>query len=265
MRLIRFIADDGRTLHGEDLGDSRAAVLDGSIFDTPRRGGEIAGIKRLLAPVEPPNIICVGRNYGDAARAARKGDETLEVFLKPTTALHPPDEPIALPRFDGADGQLDPQLDCEGELAIVIARATRNVSEAQALDCVLGYTLANDITARLFQTPSGPPLWMRGKGFDGFCPLGPCIVTRDEIPDPQTLTLRTLINGVITREASTREMVWSVAEIIACLSRHMTLLPDTVILTGAPVAIANQAMRPGSHIVAGLIGLLTLRNPVVAS
>lgn len=262
MRIIRFLADDGRSLHGEDLGDGRAAVLNGSIFDNPQRSGEVVRVRKLLAPIEPVNIICVGRNYGDAAKAARQGDESLEVFLKPTTALQHPDEPIVMPRFAG----LDAQLDCEGELAVVIARETREISEARALDGVLGCTLANDVTARVFQTPSGPPLWMRGKGFDGFCPLGPCIVTRDEIPDPQNLTLRTIIDGVVTREASTSEMVWSVAEIIACLSRHMALPPGTVILTGAPVArAAPPGLRNSSRVVVELAELLSLTNTITTN
>src|SRR5690606_27071219 len=101
-----------------------------------------------------------------------------------------PGDPIHIPRFDG----LDPRLDCEGELAVIIGREARNVSEADALSHVFGYTIANDVTARHFQTPTGPPLWMRGKGFDTFCPLGPAIVTADEIPDPQALMIRTIIN-----------------------------------------------------------------------
>lgn len=258
MRIIRFLADDGRTLHGEDLGDGRAAVLSGSVCENPKRDGEVVRVRRLLAPIEPVNIICVGRNYGDAATAARKGDESLEVFLKPTTALQHPDEPIVSPRFAG----LDAQLDCEGELAVVIARDARDISEADALDCVLGYTLANDVTARVFQTPSGPPLWMRGKGFDGFCPLGPCIITREEIADPQRLTLRTIIDGVVTREASTSEMVWSVAEIIACLSRHMTLRAGTVILTGAPVAKAGPTLSAGSACMVEIESIGRLSNTI---
>jgi 2-keto-4-pentenoate hydratase/2-oxohepta-3-ene-1,7-dioic acid hydratase in catechol pathway len=261
MRIIRFIADDGRLLHGQNLGDGLASPLeDRSIFDQPKPTGQRVGIAKLLAPIIPPAIICIGRNYGEAARAMRQGDHTLEVFLKPVTALQNPNDPICVPTFDAASSQLD----CEGELAVIIMREARHVPEQRALDHVLGYTIANDVTARAFQTPAGPPLWMRGKGFDTFCPLGPAIVTLNEVHDPQNLTLRTVIDGVTTREGSTMEMIWSVAEIIACLSRHMTLLPGTVVLTGAPVALHAQAIapKPNSSVTIDITNVGCLRNTV---
>src|SRR5687768_10808590 len=195
MRIIRFIAEDQRIHQGEDQGDGAAISLSGSVIEGFKRGSARLKVSTLLAPIVPRDIICIGRNYPAAGQPASAGpqneDHTLEVFLKPSTALHNPNDLIAIPRFPG----LDSQLDCEGELAVVMGTTARDVSEAEAMECIFGYTIANDYTARAFQTPTGPPLWMRGKGFDGFCPLGPAILTRDEIADPNNLTLRTLING----------------------------------------------------------------------
>src|SRR5436190_11495105 len=182
MRIVRFVDDHGVVTLGEDAGDGTAVILEGALLENPRRTNRRARIAKLLAPIVPTDIICIGRNYSKGATKAGEDpdrtvraqpDATLEVFLKPSTALQNPNDPILIPRFDG----IDMQLDCEGELAVIIGREARNVSERDALDVVLGCTLANDITARHFQTPTGPPIWMRGKGFDTFCPLGPAIVT----------------------------------------------------------------------------------------
>jgi len=244
MRIIRFIADDGRTLHGVDHGDGAASVITGSIFDSNLSMGPRVSIAKLLAPVVPPNIICVGRNYPPTPCPPVLKDQELEVFLKPTTALQNPGDPIVRPEFDG----LDPQLDVEGELAMVIGRDAKNITESRALDFVLGFTIANDVTAKAFQTASGPPLWTRGKGFDTFCPLGPAIMTLDEINDPLDLEIRTLVDGHVVRQGRTSEMIWSVPRIIATVSRHLTLLQGTLILTGAPPVIHAAALTPGSRI-----------------
>ena len=140
---------------------------------------------------------------------------------------------------------------------------TTNISEADALDCVLGYTIANDVTARVFQTPTGPPLWMRGKGFDTFCPLGPAIITRDEIADPQDLGIRTIINGKAVRDGHTSQMIRTVSQIIAILSRHMTLRCGAVILTGAPPPISQSPpLQAGDFVMAEITGLGSLQNTV---
>lgn len=258
MRIIRFIADDGRTLHGTDHHAGTATVLRGSITDGFTPTAERTHIRKLLAPITPTDIICIGRNYipSEAASDDRREedgglahrhqpDTTLEVFLKPSTALQHPDDPILIPNFNG----LDPQLDCEGELAVIIGKTVRNISEDDVSACVFGYTIANDVTARVFQTSSGPPIWMRGKGFDSFCPLGPAIVTPDEIPNPQSLANRTLINGHVVREGNTRDMIRTVPQIIASLSRHMTLQAGVIVLTGAPHAMPHaKGLSPSDQI-----------------
>ena len=254
MRIIRFIASDGTTPFGEDHKDGSATILTGSIQEGFARTTQRVAVKKLLAPILPTDIICIGRNYrapphkeagGDPQSSAAmqpEPDSTLEVFLKPSTAIQNPDDPIFMPRFDG---DLDPQMDCEGELAIIIGRGTRNVSESDAQRHVFGYTIANDVTARTFQTSTGPPIWMRGKGFDGFLPIGPAIVTPDEIDDLRSLDLRTIINGEVVREGKTCQMIRSIPQIIAALSRHMTLRSGSLIITGAPVATRATQILPG--------------------
>jgi 2-keto-4-pentenoate hydratase/2-oxohepta-3-ene-1,7-dioic acid hydratase in catechol pathway len=285
VRIIRFIASGDSPVHfGEDHADGTATALRGSIQKGFQPTRERLPIAQRLAPIEPTDIICIGRNYhapspsleggGQVGEAPRRQsrplsatseleDSTLEVFLKPSTALQAADQPIVMPRFEG----IDVRLDCEGELALVIGRETRNVSEANALDHVFGYTIVNDITARHFQTPTGPPLWMRGKGFDTFCPLGPAIVTVDELADPDDLNLRTLINGKVVREGNTRDMIRSVPQIIAALSRHITLRAGAVILTGAPPVLdpsATGPFGPGNEVVVEIEGIGELRNIVGA-
>jgi 2-keto-4-pentenoate hydratase/2-oxohepta-3-ene-1,7-dioic acid hydratase in catechol pathway len=261
MRIIRFIAEDQRVHHGEDQGDGAAISLSGSVIEGFKRGSARLRVVKLLAPFVPRDIICIGRNYRNAGESApsppQVEDHTLEVFLKPSSSLHNPNDPITVPHFRG----LDAQLDCEGELAIVIGATARDVSEADAMDCIFGYTIANDITARAFQTPTGPPLWMRGKGFDGFCPLGPAILTRDQISDPGKLTLRTLINGKVVREGNTRDMIRSAPQILAALSRHMTVPAGSVILTGAPPA-PPQSLKVGDELAVEVEGLGKLQNAI---
>src|SRR5262245_20351150 len=257
MRIVRFIDETGLVQCGEDEGNDGAAVLEGSLINGYQRTARRAKIAKLLAPVVPTDIICIGRNYrSPSAGAAELTDETLEVFLKPSTALQNPMDAILIPRFDG----VDVQLDCEGELAIIIGRDSRNVQETEAIDHVLGFTLALDVTARHFQTPTGPPLWMRGKGFDTFCPLGPAIITADETADPQG-QLRTIVNGQVVRDGHTRDMIRSVPRLIADLSRHMTLRAGAVILTGAPPA-PPHALRDGDRIDVEFDGLGRLSTTV---
>lgn len=280
MRVIRFRADDGRVLYGEEQGDGAdsALVLAGSIADGFERTGERARIVELLAPLEPREIICIGRNYRRPEAASDDGrgeqdaasshsppppsllsdDAALEVFLKPACTLQGPNQPIDLPCFEN----INPQLDCEGELAIVIGKRARNVSEADAMHCIFGYTIANDVTARHFQTPAGPPLWMRGKGFPSFCPLGPAIVTRDEIADPDALAIHMRINGRVVRSGNTRQMIRTTRQIVAALSRHMPLEPGTVILTGSPQPISgvSRDLQAGDRVEIEIAGIGQLQN-----
>lgn len=227
---------------------------------------EAVSVDHLLAPLQPTNIICVGRNYAADDAIDAPPPEELEVFLKPTSSVQSPRAPIRIPCFDA----VEPQVDCEGELAVIIGITTRDVSESEALDHVLGYTAANDVTARHWQAASAPSWWMRGKGFDTFCPLGPSVITPDSLGSPDALDIRTLVNGRVVRSGNTGQMIRPVARLISELSRHLTLQPGTVVLTGAPPRITNEApapigLQPGDEVVVEIDGIGRLVNPVETS
>ncbi|MBL0731940.1 MAG: fumarylacetoacetate hydrolase family protein, partial [Desulfosarcina sp.] len=153
--------------------------------------------------------------------------------------------------------------------AVVIGKTARNVSAGQALDYVLGYTIANDVSARRWQKNAGSMQWTRGKSFDTFCPLGPAIITADEIPDPQNLQIKCVLNDEVMQDAVTSDMIFSVAEIIAYLSEDTTLLPGTVILTGTPGGVGFVRKPPvylktGDEVEVTIEGIGRLVNPVTA-
>ncbi|MHC4993156.1 MAG: fumarylacetoacetate hydrolase family protein [Planctomycetota bacterium] len=232
-----------------------------------RRTEERAHISTLLTPVRPRNIICVGRNYRDPEGKAVETPpvDQLELFMKPTTSLLADHEPIRIPSFD----QDDARVECEGELAVVIGRRAEEVSSSEALDYVLGYTIANDVTARRWQTSDGGPRWMRGKGFDTFCPLGPALVSGDEVGEPRRLTITTSVNGRAVRQGSSDEMILPVAEIISEVSRRITLESGTLLLTGSPPRLSDTEdvcfVRPGDEITVEISEIGTLVNPVVSA
>ncbi len=253
------------------------------------------GIDRILAPLRPTTILGIGANWQrslttaattpreTAADSAQLGTpsetsigreaappddlpEDMEVFMKPRSVVQDPGGPIRMPHFD----DLDPHLACEGELAVVIGRGGTNIAPADVSRHVFGYTVACDVTARCFQTPAGPPLWMRGKGFDTFCPLGPAIVTGDEL-DIRNLTIHTLVNGRTVRVGSTADMIHPVESIVSEVSRHITLEPGTVILTGAPPLQPGSEemdptadLAPGDRVQIEIDGIGVLRHPVLS-
>jgi 2-keto-4-pentenoate hydratase/2-oxohepta-3-ene-1,7-dioic acid hydratase in catechol pathway len=182
---------------------------------------------RLIAPLpRPGKIIGIGLNYMDHCREQNvKVPERPLVFAKFGTAVTGPDETI---EWDA----LTSEVDYEGELGVVIWKTVRRVTKETALDYVFGYTVANDVSARDLQFSDKQ--WVRRKNLDTFCPFGPAIVTADEIPDPQTLALRTKVNGKVLQDSNTSEMIFGVRELIAFLSRSFTLEPGDLILTGTP-------------------------------
>jgi 2-keto-4-pentenoate hydratase/2-oxohepta-3-ene-1,7-dioic acid hydratase in catechol pathway len=217
---------------------------------------------RLCAPVVAPRkIIAVGLNYVDHANESSIGvpDSPL-LFAKLPNAIVGPDDAIACGREDST------QVDYEGELAIVMARRAKRVTADTALDHVLGYTVCNDVSARDAQLREGQ--WTRAKSFDTFCPLGPWIVTRDEIPDPQALRITTSVNGTVMQDAPTSDMVFSCAELLAYISRVITLEPGDVIVTGTPpgVGFARSPqvwLGDGDLVEIDIDRIGRLRNPVV--
>lgn len=234
MKIVRFVDDAGKGQLGTNYQDNSAELLDGDLFKNPILTGKRVAVSRLLSPLVPSNIFCIGLNYMEHAQETGAQIPSYPVvFMKPTTAVTHPGETIQLPKCCSRG----PEVDFEGELAVVISRTAKDVTEEEALDYVLGYTAANDISARKWQKHAGGGQWIRGKGFDGFCPLGPSLVTTDEIPDPQALSIRTLLNGEVMQESTTADMIFPVAQLISYLSQDTTLLPGTLILTGTPAGV----------------------------
>lgn len=266
MRIIRFIDKDDNTLYGKDLGDGSAEVIHASpLAEPPRSTWETAEIARLLAPVEPANIFCIGKNYAEHAAEFDGGSAPARpiVFIKPTTTLSHPGKPIRLPACSP-----QPEVDYEGELAVIIGTPGRNIPKARAFDHVLGYTIGHDVSARWWQKIGGGGQWARGKGFDTFCPLGPALVTADDIPDPQNLTVTTTLNDQVMQQGNTKDMIFPVDELIAFISQDTTLLPGTVILTGTPAGVGAARkppvfLKPGDTVTIEIEGLGKLTNPVV--
>lgn len=220
-------------------------------FETTGERVPLADAK-LLAPVIPRSkVIGVGLNYTEHASEMdeRSGDDPV-VFLKPNTAVIGPDDPIRLPAEVG-------RIDHEGELAIVIGSLAKNVRREDFASVVLGYTIANDVTARDLQARDGQ--WTRAKGFDTFCPLGPVIET--EI-DPSDIRLETRVDGELRQAASTSEMVHDIPSLIEFVSSIWTLLPGDVILTGTPAGVG--AIRDGEVVEVLIEGIGSLKNPVIA-
>ena len=207
---------------------------------------------RLLAPVTPGKIVCVGKNYKD--HVSEMGHDLPKepvIFLKPPSSVIGPEEPIVLT-------PLSQRVDYEGELAAVIGRACSQLSDAADLKpYVLGYTCLNDVTARDLQKSDGQ--WTRGKGFDTFCPIGPVIETDF---DPAKATIETFINGQRRQSAPATDMIFFVTFLIPWISRMMTLLPGDIVSTGTPAGIGPLNAGDIVEVIIGGIG--TLRNPVVA-
>jgi 2-keto-4-pentenoate hydratase/2-oxohepta-3-ene-1,7-dioic acid hydratase in catechol pathway len=193
----------------------------------------------LLPPVaRPGKIVGVGRNYADHAK-----ETGVDPFEKPRIIFKMPSA-IAGPGATVPKPQVVQKMDFEGELAVVIGSFASRVAPEQALACVAGYTLLNDLSAREFQFDITPPQTTFAKSMDGFCPMGPALVTADEIPDPQALRLRTHVNGALMQDATTADMLFPVATLISYLSQFMTLEPGDVLATGTPAGIGAFRKPP---------------------
>ena len=249
MKLIRIKV--GEQIHYGSLLDGKVELMKGDLSESLDPLGIIKEIEQieLLAPVVPSKVICVGLNYKDHAR--EMGMELPKepiIFLKPPTTVLDPGKPIELPA-------LSKQVDYEAELAIVIKKQGKYIPRSEAKDFILGYTCANDVTARDIQKIDGQ--WTRAKAFDTFLPLGPFIETKLEV---ENLTIKAILNGEIKQSSNTNEMIFSVDYMISYISQVMTLYPGDVILTGTPPGIGP--MKSGDEIVIEIEGLGLLRNPV---
>ncbi|MBM3133150.1 MAG: fumarylacetoacetate hydrolase family protein [Chloroflexi bacterium] len=255
MRIVRFsfkekirygIVAEGliRGLRGSPFarGSGKLPGYDGATYDP----GEV----RLLAPCTPSKIVCLGLNYRTHAEETKLPIPSVPlIFMKPSTAVIGPGDEIVLPRASK-------RVDYEGELGIVIGRKVRAVPEAQATECVLGYTCFNDVSERHNQKSDGQ--WTRAKGYDTFAPVGPWIET--EI-SPDDLKIETLLNGEVRQSARTSDLIFKVPEIISFISGVMTLLPGDVIATGTPSGIGP--MEAGDTVEIKIEGIGMLRNTAV--
>jgi 2-keto-4-pentenoate hydratase/2-oxohepta-3-ene-1,7-dioic acid hydratase in catechol pathway len=251
MKLVRFRYADRIATGAVDAGSDSIRVLKGTFFEDPLPTGEELPLDdvRLLAPVLPSKLVCVGKNY--AAHAAEFGgkvpDEPL-LFLKPSTAVIGPNDPISLL-------PISHRVDYEGELAVVIGRLARNVRAEDSYRFILGYTCANDVTLRDLQKTDDQ--WTRAKGFDGSCPLGPWIETD---VDPNDVFVETRLNGDVVQRASSSDMVFGVATLIEYITTFMTLLPGDVLLTGTPEGVGK--LSAGDVVEVEVDGVGALRNEV---
>ena len=262
MKSARFVDAQGCERLGEPVTKDRARLIEGDLFGRFAVTDTEAAMTRLLPPVRPPNIFGIGRNYRDhAAEGERPVPDHPLIFLKATTALQAPDEPIRLPR------SAPDEVDFEAELGIVIGRAARDVPPDRALDFVLGYTCANDVTARDCQERLDRQ-WARAKGFDTFCPLGPWLVTADSF-DPADAVVESRLNGRLMQSSRTTDLVFDCPTLVSYLSHQFTLLPGTVICTGTPAGVGFARtppvfLRPGDLVTVSIGGIGTLSSPVVA-
>jgi len=262
MKLIRHHTPDGPAFAALQP-DGSARAIEGDVFGYFRATERTVRPGKLLAPVAPACIIGIGLNYAKhAAEGGRPPPERPMWFMKLPGAVQNPGDPILLPA-----AQPTQKADYEAELAIVLGKAARNVPRAQALDCVLGYTCANDVSARDWQRELGGGQFCHAKSFDTFCPLGPVLVTKDEIPNPDALRIRSILNGNVMQDSTTADMIFNVATLIEFLTADKTLPAGTVILTGTPegVGFARQPpvwLQPGDTIAIEIENIGTLTNPV---
>ncbi|KAB2647510.1 MAG: fumarylacetoacetate hydrolase family protein [Verrucomicrobia bacterium] len=264
MKIIRYQSPAGTIGFAQQHADGTATKLRGALGEKLEPTGEPAEIAKLLAPLEPRALVCIGLNFRQhAAETNAPLPKVPVVFFKNPAAVQNPGDAIELPRWLASG-----QVDYECELAVVIGRRCKNVSRADALDYVLGYTCGNDVSARDWQKEGGGSQWCRGKSFDTFCPLGPVLVTPEEIPNPNALRISTKVNGETLQDCSTADMIFDVPALLEFLSGSTTLLPGTVILTGTPhgVGMARTPPRwlqPGDTVAVEIEKIGVLTNPVV--
>jgi 2-keto-4-pentenoate hydratase/2-oxohepta-3-ene-1,7-dioic acid hydratase in catechol pathway len=251
MRIVRY-SRQGEVGFGILEGETVAAISPHPFGAFEYTGEPLPAAEvRLLAPVLPSKVVAIGRNYAEHAR--EQGAEVPAepvIFLKPSTSVIGPDDPVVRPEGVG-------QVDYEGELAVIVGKLVRRLEPADAIQAVLGFTCANDVTARDLQNSDGQ--WTRAKGFDTFCPLGPWIETDLDSSD---LAISTLVNGEVKQQARTSQLERGVADLLAFVSRVMTLLPGDVLLTGTPAGVGP--LEAGDRVEVEVEGIGVLANEVVA-
>ena len=252
MRIARVARPDGPAFVA--VVEDNVVLLDGHPFGGVQLTDQVAPLDavRLLAPIIPTKILCVGRNYADHAKE-REVEVPKEpmIFFKPTTSVIGPDDQIVLPK-------LSKTVHYEAELAVVIGRLTRNIAVEDAMSAVFGYTCANDVSARDLQASDGQ--WARAKGFDTFCPLGPWIET--ELDPSAGVGVQCSVNGELRQKGSSSDLVFDVAQLIAYCAAFATLLPGDVILTGTPAGVGP--LVDGDTVTVSVEGIGELTNSCIA-
>ena len=262
MKIARIELEEGEIRFAR-LTKEGLELLEGDLFGGFQPTGKKAGKHRLLAPIIPHAILCIGLNYRAHAEEMKSRLPDYPVlFFKNPSALLDPGASIYIPRTP-----VSTQVDYEGELAVVIGTTCKNVSRENALDHVLGYTCANDVSARDWQKQWGGGQWCRGKSFDTFAPLGPYLVTPDEIPNPNALEIATRVNGEVLQQSNTADMIFDVPALIEFLSGETTLAKGTVILTGTPSGVGlgrtpQRWLQPGDRVEIEIEGIGVLENLV---
>jgi 2-keto-4-pentenoate hydratase/2-oxohepta-3-ene-1,7-dioic acid hydratase in catechol pathway len=261
MKIVRFLTTSNRPMLGVWEEEEGIRVIAGDLFGiwaVSNTRVRLEEVTRILHPVDPPNIFAIGLNY--RAHAAEGGGEAPDhplIFLKATSSISGRDRPIILPK------SAPNEVDFEAELALIIGRTAFEVPEERALEYVLGYTAANDVSARDCQMRLDRQ-WARGKSFDSFCPLGPFIQTE---MDPDQVSVTSRLNGQNMQESNTSDLIFSCRHLVSYLSHQFTLLPGTLILTGTPSGVGVHRdppvfLKDGDVIEVEVEGVGTLSNPV---
>lgn len=263
MKLVRYRTPANDIAFGHLDATGAVFELDGDPLGPHLPSNRPATVAKLLAPIQPPAIFCIGLNYRKhAEETGAKLPNHPVVFMKQPAAIQNPGDPVVLPTFLPSH-----MVDFEGELVVVIGRRAKNIRKADALHHVLGYTVGNDVSARDWQREWGGGQFCRGKTFDTFAPIGPSITTADEAGDPNALMLTTKVNGEVMQHCSTGDMIFDVPTLIEFLSGSTTLEPGTLIFTGTPSGV-GMARKPPVFLKAGdsveveISRLGVLRNPV---
>ena len=265
MRIARVELADGTVTWAVQDEDGALCRADGDPLSGDLAAtAEVVEPARWLPPVEPRVILCIGRNYAEhAAEGGAPPPDYPILFIKNPNAAIGHLEAVRLPKV------CEEEVDFEGELVAVIGKPALDVPKEQALEYVLGYTVGHDVSARIWQTAKGGSQWCRGKSFDTFAPMGPVLVTADELANPSGRAIRTLLNGDQVQASTTDKMIFDVPTLISFLSQDTTLLPGTVIMTGTPEGVGwardpKVTLKPGDVVDVEIDGIGRLSNPVEA-
>jgi 2-keto-4-pentenoate hydratase/2-oxohepta-3-ene-1,7-dioic acid hydratase in catechol pathway len=263
MKIIRYQDASGKIHLAAAQADGAYLRIEGELFGKHKVTREKAKVKKILAPVSPPMIWCVGQNYGEHAKEVGMGiSEYPVVFAKGANTLQNPGDPILIPTSAQST-----EIDYEAELVVIIGKKCKDVPKAKAFDYVAGYACGNDVSSRDWQLKKGGTQWCRGKSFDTFAPLGPCLVTPETISDPGKLRIQTILNGQTVQDGNTCDLIRGVPTLIEFLSQSTTLLPGTAIFTGTPPGVGMARKPPlwlknGDEVSIVIEKIGTLTNPV---